>query len=310
MNATDSTQEKRFRAIFRQLHGTHASCLNDEWLTEPCRDRDGNPLERPWIWSRRNGPWRRVDLLWIGAAPGNAGGRGRGNLGAHGTRIPFGGDVAGANLEVLLGSVGSNRNETFIAAALNRLPDSGGGEPTNRELRSPAGGYRDSIELLRDTVVAAGPSLIIVLGNVAARAVAAAWLQSGGEKNLPSLATIEKTGWSRGQTVRLADLGPPGDPMAAAWLEAWGPGSPTALRLMHPSAQNMSPYAGPETAFHERMLEALATLRATVRNTLGWNPPEARPDVPTDGIYALPEWRDPILPRLAPMDRLWRNHDV
>lgn len=310
MEKPDTNQEARFRTVFRRLHEGHATCLKDEWLMEPCRGPDGNPLERPWVWSRRNGPWRRVDILWIGAAPGNAGGRGRGNLGAHGTRVPFGGDVAGANLEALLGSVGTNRNETFIAAALNRLPDSGGGEPKNHELRAPAGGYRDSIDLLRDTVVAAGPSLIVVLGNVAARALAGAWLQPEGERNLPSLATLEKAGWNRGRTVHLADLGPPGEPMAAAWSDAWGREAPAALRLMHPSAQNMSPFAGRETAFHKRMLEARDTLKAAVSDVLGWSTPQDRPEIPETGIYSLPEWREPILPRLARMDRLWRDRDV
>ena len=106
---------------------------------------------------------------------GNAGGRGKGALGAHGTRIPFGGDIAGANLDVLLGSAGLNRNQTFIAASLNHLPERGGGEPTLAELFSPEGAYPDSIAIIRDTLIAAGPRLVVALGNVAARVVAAAW---------------------------------------------------------------------------------------------------------------------------------------
>ena len=77
-----SEQEARFRRVFRRLHAGHPACLADEWLTEPCRDERGAAM-RPIAWSRRNGPWRRSELLWVGAAPGNAGGRGAGDLGAH-----------------------------------------------------------------------------------------------------------------------------------------------------------------------------------------------------------------------------------
>lgn len=304
-------QEERFRAIFRRLHGQHLACLDDEWLMQPCRSDDGRLLDRPWVWSRRNGPWHRVPVLWIGAAPGNAGGRGRGDLGAHGTRIPFGGDVAGANLEVLLGSVGLTRNETFIVAALNRLPDRGGGEPSLEEIRAPAGGYADSIDLLRDTLVACGPALVVALGNVAVRALAGAWLQEPGAVRLPSLATIERGGWRRGTAIALPRLGPPAEALRSAWREAWPTDSgPVALWLMHPSAQNMSPYAGVHTAFHQRMVEAKTTLRRCVREVLGWRPEPRRPDPPGDGIYALPEWRERIGERLATMDRLWRGSGV
>ena len=306
-----SAEEDRFRAIFRRLHAGHASCMGDEWLMQPCRGPDGVPLDRPWVWSRRNGPWRRVSLLWVGAAPGNAGGRGRGALGAHGTRIPFGGDVAGANLEVLLGAIGVDRNDTFIVAALNRLPDRGGGEPTVAELRSPAGGYPDSIAVLRDTVVACGPRLIVVLGNVAARVLAAAWLEPAAARALPALARLERSGWSRGGAVRLERLGRPAAGLESAWQAAWRTDPfPTALRLTHPSAQNMSPWAGPATAFHRRMLEARDDLRTAVRETLGLLPPATRAPLPDRGIYALPEWRSLVTPRLDRMDRLWRERGV
>lgn len=306
------TEEARFRSIFRTLHRDHATCLDDEWLMRPCVDRNGLPLGRPWVWSRRNGPWQRVPVLWVGAAPGNAGGRGRGALGAHGTRIPFGGDVAGANLEVLLGSVGIDRNETFIVAALNRLPDRGGGEPTAREIREPAGGYPDSIALLRDTLVACGPRLVVALGNVAARAVAAVWLRSPGDASLPSLPTLGRAGWGRHTGIgRLDALGPPATGFRSAWHEAWGKDAvPDAVWLTHPSAQNMSPFAGEDTAFHRRMLETRNALRNTVRTVLGVRPPSARAPIPTDGIYALPEWRDSIVPRLTTMDELWRRRGV
>ncbi|MGD8279074.1 MAG: hypothetical protein PVH00_13645, partial [Gemmatimonadota bacterium] len=237
---------------------------------------------------------------------------GRGNLGAHGTRIPFGGDVAGANLEVLLGSLGMDRNETFIVAALNRLPDRGGGEPTAREIREPAGGYPDSISLLRDTLVACGPALVVALGNVAARAVAAAWLRPPGDPGLPSLAALGRAGWHRHARIGGLDrLGPPSPALRTAWAGAWDEdASPDAVWLTHPSAQNMSPFAGEDTAFHRRMLEARDALRGAARAVLGIRPPGRRPPISADGIYALPEWRGAILPRLSTMDGLWRRRGV
>jgi uracil-DNA glycosylase len=112
--------------------------------------------------------------MFVGAAPGNAGGKGGGLLGAHGTRIPFGGDIAGANLDALLGSIGLDRNHTFLTAALNQLPAAGGGEPATAEIMAPVGAWRSSLHLLRATVLACGPVLIVALGNVAIRALVAA----------------------------------------------------------------------------------------------------------------------------------------
>src|SRR5688500_15695987 len=83
-------EEERFREIFRRVHAEHAACVDDEWLMSACRSRAGTPAQ-PVVWSRRNGPWHRVEILFVGAAPGNAGGKGKGDQGAHGTRIPFGG---------------------------------------------------------------------------------------------------------------------------------------------------------------------------------------------------------------------------
>jgi uracil-DNA glycosylase len=306
-----AAEEERFRTIFRRLHRDHATCRADEWLMRPCADRDGRLLDRPSVWSRRNGPWHRVAVLWVGAAPGNAGGRGKGDLGAHGTRIPFGGDVAGANLEVLLGSLGIDRNETFIVAALNRLPDRGGGEPSAREIREPAGGYRDSLALLRDTLIACGPALVVALGNVAARAVAAAWLHGAANAGMPSIGALGRAGWTRHTRIRLETLGRPTPDLEDAWSAAWGPDAgPDALWLTHPSAQNMSPFAGVDTAFHRRMIETRDELRRTARTVLGIDPPATRPPPPTEGIYALPEWRGAILPRLTMMDGLWRQRGV
>ncbi len=275
-----------------------------------CRDAAGQPLERPSVWSRRNGAWRQVDLLWVGAAPGNAGGRGSGELGAHGTRIPFGGDVAGANLDVLLGSVGVTRNDTFITAALNHLPDAGGGEPRTAELLRPVGAYATSLHLLRDTLLAAGPRLVVALGNVGLRATfAAACAPDAGR--LPSLVRLRRAGMARGEVTPWPDGERPDDAFAQSWAEAWsGRPLPALLWLTHPSAQNMSPHARIETEFHRRMVDARARLRRAVAAVLGVEPPRRRRPPPGSGIYALPEWRERIGPRHAELDRLWREKGV
>lgn len=304
-------QDARFRRIFRSVHADHPPCLRDEWLSAPCADASGRAVPRPIVWSRRNGPWRRHELLWVGAAPGNAGGRGAGSLGAHATRIPFGGDIAGANLDVLLGSIGSSRNDTFITAALNQLPAAGGGEPSLAELHAPVGRYPGSIHLLRDTIVAAGPRLVIALGNVAARASFAALALAGEPApRLPSLPRLERLGLRRGEPMV-----PPAASFGAAfrdrWQRAWGePPACTLLLLTHPSGQNMSPFARVGTAFHQRMLDARSALRTTVQALFARTLPERRAPLPRDGIYALPEWRERIGPHHARLDALWREKGI
>lgn len=261
------------------------------------------------MWSRRNGPWQRVSTVWVGAAPGNAGGRGKGDLGAHGTRIPFGGDVAGGNLEVLLGSIGLTRNETFIVAAYNQLPESGGGEPRVAEILAPVGSFANSLELLRETLLACGPALVVALGNVAVRATVAA-VRGSAEARLPSLGALARDGLQRNVLAALVDLVQ--GPFAIQWTEAW-PASelPRLLWTTHPSAQNMSPFAGVETGFHSRMIETRDAIMAAAATVFGKRVlrPE-RPPLPADGIYALPEWRDRISPRLEEMDRRWRAKGV
>ena len=315
MAASDSP-EQRFRDIFRRLHAGHPGCLADEWLTSPCRDAAGRPLERPIAWSRRNGPWRRVGVLWVGAAPGNAGGKGKGALGAHGTRIPFGGDIAGANLDVLLGSIALTRNDTFITAALNQLPLAGGGEPAPAEVAAPVGDYASSLQALRDTLLAAGARLVVALGNVALRATLAAARLEGdtapaGGVRLPGAAALEGAGLRRGLALAWPARQPPSSDFMRRWAAAWpGEPLPALLWLTHPSAQNMSPHARVETAFHERMLQARDALRIAARDVLGREPPGERAPLPDSGIYALPEWRERIGPRHAQLDRLWREKGV
>jgi uracil-DNA glycosylase len=290
----------------------------------PCRAADGEPVDRPTIWSRRNGPWRRLSLLWVGAAPGNAGGLGSSDLGAHGTRIPFGGDIAGGNLDVLLACIGVTRNETWIVAALNQLPRRGGGEPSTAELAAPVGGLPDSVALLRDTVIAVGPRLVVALGNIALRTLCAALTRPdaaapGAHRQiapvrLPGKARLEAAGFVRGTPIPWPDQLLPLDAgLRQQWRRAWGdePGF-HVLPLLHPSAQNMSPFAGRETLFHQRMLQTRDALISGVRSVLGMEPPARRPAVPIEGpgIYNLPEWRMRIAARHQKLDELWRNAGV
>ncbi|HET9439808.1 MAG TPA: uracil-DNA glycosylase family protein [Longimicrobiales bacterium] len=303
-------EELRFAAIFQRLHAHHPNCLKDEWLNQPCRLKNGRPDPRPIAWSRRNGPWRQVPLLWVGAAPGNAGGKGAGNLGAHATRIPFGGDVAGANLDALFGSIGITRNDTFITASLNSLPAAGGGEPTFAELAAPVGDYASSLHSLRDTVLACGPQLIVALGNVGLRAlVAAAQLEDAGLV-LPTQRKLEKAGFARHAAIDWPLLTAPDQAFMREWQQRWSRALPCVLWLTHPSAQNMSPYAGVHTLFHTRMLEARAALRTAVKEKLGWKLPRTRAPYPTTGIYALKEWTGLVGPRHEKLDALWREKGV
>lgn len=303
-------QEAASSKIFRAVHAHHPNCLQDEWLSEPCRLRGGQSDPRPIAWSRRNGPWQQVPLLWVGAAPGNAGGKGSGILGAHATRIPFGGDVAGANLDVLLGSIGITRNDTFITAALNSLPAAGGGEPTFAELSAPVGDYASSLHLLRDTMLAGGPELIIALGNVGLRAlIAAAQLALAGVA-LPTQRKLEKAGLARYLARDWPGDVLPDDAFVAEWSRKWSRALPGILWLTHPSAQNMSPYAGTHTAFHTRMIDTRDALQNAVRERLGWKIPKVRPRHPTDGVYALQEWVTLVGPRHEVLDELWREKGV
>ena len=304
------TSSTDFSEIFRKLHAHHPNCLKDEWLADTCRLPSGEPDARPIAWSRRNGPWQQVSLLWVGAAPGNAGGKGSGILGAHATRIPFGGDVAGANLDVLLSSIGISRNDTFITASLNSLPAAGGGEPTFAELSAPVGNYASSLHSLRDTMVVTGPHMIVALGNVGLRALIAAGQLKRAGIALPTQRKLERAGLARYHALDWPDDVAPDDDFVNVWRERWARPLPFLLWLTHPSAQNMSPYAGVHTLFHKRMVETRDALRAAVESRLGWKLPAQRPHYPTAGIYALKEWRELVGPRHSALDQLWRSKGV
>ena len=305
-------QEERFAAIFRQVHAHHPACLEDEWLSGPCRLEGGGGAERSVVWSRRNGPWRQVPVLLVGAAPGNAGGMGSGDMGAHATRIPFGGDIAGANLDALLSSAGLDRNQVFIVAALNQLPERGGGEPRVAELREPVGSLPSSLHLLRETLLAAGAPLVVALGNVGLRStIAAARLEEKERLTLPGLPRLEEAGLRRGRAVAWPASFEPDRPFMERWRSAWDDAPlPRIAWLLHPSAQNMSPFARPDTLFHARMVETVEALRRAVAEVLGRPLPAERPEPPRGGVYDLPEWREAVGPRHAELDRLWRAKGI
>ena len=111
--------------------------------------------------------------------------------------------------------------------------------------------------------------------------------------------------------INLADLAPPDRELEHAWRRAWRePPAPRALWLVHPSAQNMSPYAGTHTAFHARMREAHDVLRTAVQKHLGWTLPAQRAVPRATGIYALPEWKELVQPRNELLDALWREKGI
>jgi uracil-DNA glycosylase len=307
--AAADAEADRFRRIFRRVHSGHPSCLRDEWLKQPCRDGAGVPVERPIVWSRRNGAWRQVDVLFVGAAPGNAGGRGSGSRGAHATRIPFGGDVAGANLDVLLDTMGLDRNHTFIVAALNQLPAAGGGEPTLAELVSPVGDYATSVHLLRDTLLAAAPRLVVALGNVAARVtIAAGTAAPSTPPRVPSLPRLQRAGIVRNIRAAWPAAFAPDAEFRRAWAER-RPGSPLPSLLLcwHPSAQNMSPFAGEDTLFFQRMRETRDALRAATADRDRERGTRADR---SDGVYALADWRELIAPYHERLAALWRERGL
>jgi hypothetical protein len=122
---------------------------------------------------------------------------------------------------------------------------------------------------------------------------------------------MEKAGVVRG----VPTLWPNGLPLAPAFAKAWRAAwdeNPElhVLPLMHPSGQNMSPYARVETAFHARMVETRDALRDAVTKQFGWTLPGERAELPTEGIYALPEWTDRIAPRHQDLDARWRAKGI
>src|SRR5262249_615233 len=163
-----------------------------------------------------------------------------------------------------------------------QLPAAGGGEPSAAELAAPVGDYPSSLHLVRDTIIAVGPRLIVCLGNIAVRvSVGAARLEE--HTRLPSLAQATKAGLERNTWHDWPEDVPPDSAFKQAWERAWHQSLPSILWLTHPSGQNMSPFAGTDTLFHTRMLDARAALQGAARAVLGWQLPDAREAPPHDG---------------------------
>jgi hypothetical protein len=124
---------------------------------------------------------------------------------------------------------------------------------------------------------------------------------------------LAQAGLERGAVAAWPDTALPlANGFRNAWRAAWHENPELyVVQLLHPSAQNMSPFAGSETLFHRRMVETRDALCAAVEQVLDLPPRVPRPSLPTTGgIYDLPEWRDRIAPRHRQLDQLWRERGV
>ncbi len=99
-------------------------------------------------------------VFFIGEAPGRAG--------ADRTRRPFFGDKSGDNFQILLDSIGLDREKIFITSAVMcspRSPTDANRKPARSEIKNCSAYLRRVLELLRPTVIA-------TLGAVALEALA------------------------------------------------------------------------------------------------------------------------------------------
>jgi len=114
---------------------------------------------RPKVLSEANGnPQSRV--LFIGEAPGR--------LGADRTGVPFTGDKAGENFQVLLDNIGWTRADIFITNAVlcNPRSEEGNNEPpSDAEIANCSAFLRMTLELV-------DPEVVVTLGTVALKAIA------------------------------------------------------------------------------------------------------------------------------------------
>ena len=128
---------------------------------------------------------------------------------------------------------------------------------------------------------------------------------------LPTTARLAAHGFERGRLSAWPESAPLDTGLLRAWSGAWGePPDLQVVPVLHPSAQNMSPFARPETAFHRRMLETRDAVERAAEAALGADLPRERPGTPSSGIYALPEYRERVAERHARYDALWRNKGV
>lgn len=99
-------------------------------------------------------------VFFVGEAPGRAG--------ADRTRRPFYGDKSGDNFQVLLDSIGLDREKIFITSAVMCSPRSAtdaNRKPTRSEIKNCSAYLRLAIDLIR-------PNVIATLGAVALEALA------------------------------------------------------------------------------------------------------------------------------------------
>ncbi len=118
-----------------------------------------NLAERTAVLSDLNGSLE-PKVLFVGEAPGRAG--------ADRTRRPFYGDKSGDNFQVLLDSIGLDREKIFITSAVMcspRSPTDANRKPTRSEIKNCSAYLKLAIDLIR-------PNVIATLGAVALEALA------------------------------------------------------------------------------------------------------------------------------------------
>jgi len=92
-----------------------------------------------------------------------------GRQGADRTRKPFHGDKSGENFQVLLDSIGLNREEIFITNSVlcsPRKPNGANRRPLKTEMNNCSGYLRRTLEVVE-------PKLVVALGSVALEALKA-----------------------------------------------------------------------------------------------------------------------------------------
>lgn len=155
-------------------------------------------------------------VFFIGEAPGR--------VGADRTRRPFYGDKSGANLQILLDSIGLSRDEIFITSAVMCSPRSAtdaNRKPTVREIKNCSTYLKRVLELI-------DPPIIATLGSVALEAIKA----------------VEN------HSLKLKEH--------AGTVQHWG--GRTLLPLYHPSPQVIASQRGLETQLeHFQTLKSILT---------------------------------------------------
>jgi uracil-DNA glycosylase family 4 len=106
------------------------------------------------VLSWANGP-AGAAVMFVGEAPGR--------LGADRTAVPFHGDKAGDNFEVLLGLAGLSRREVFVTNAVLCNPRDDAGNNTT----PPKSVLKNCAENLAKQIIAVDPRIVVTLGSAA-----------------------------------------------------------------------------------------------------------------------------------------------